>query len=87
MAGHEETTKAQREGSSIAVPINIVEEERVGGQCQTPVTLSPGKRPGTHWTGGWMCLGVCLIRNMYINKVMSVCDIMIFWTTDGIFSI
>jgi hypothetical protein len=27
---------------------------RVGGKLHTPAALSPGKRPGTHCTGGWM---------------------------------
>jgi hypothetical protein len=26
----------------------------VGGQNHAPATLPPGKRPGTHCTGGWV---------------------------------
>jgi hypothetical protein len=26
----------------------------VGGERHAPVTLSPGKRPGTHCIGGWV---------------------------------
>ena len=26
----------------------------VGGQRHTPAALPPGKRPGTHRTGGWV---------------------------------
>jgi hypothetical protein len=26
----------------------------VGGQCHTPATLPPGKRPVTHSIGGWV---------------------------------
>ena len=26
----------------------------VGGQRHTPAALLPGKRPGTHFTGGWV---------------------------------
>ena len=25
----------------------------VGGQCHVPAALPPGKRPGTHYIGGW----------------------------------
>jgi hypothetical protein len=26
----------------------------VGGICHTPAALPPGKRPGTHFIGGWV---------------------------------
>ena len=26
----------------------------VGGHCHAPAALPPGKRPGTHCTGGWV---------------------------------
>jgi len=26
----------------------------VGGQLHVPTALPPGKRPGTHFTGGWV---------------------------------
>jgi len=26
----------------------------VGGQCHALATLPLGKRPSTHWTGGWV---------------------------------
>jgi hypothetical protein len=26
----------------------------VGGQLHAPAALPPGKRPGTHFTGGWV---------------------------------
>jgi hypothetical protein len=26
----------------------------VGGQCHALATLPPGKRPGTHFIGGWV---------------------------------
>ena len=28
----------------------------VGGQCHSQAALPPGKRPGTHCTGGWVGL-------------------------------
>jgi len=32
----------------------------VGGQCYSPAALLPGKRTGTHFTGGWVSLRVHL---------------------------
>jgi hypothetical protein len=32
----------------------------VGGQRHAPAAFSPGKRPGTHCTGGWVGLGAGL---------------------------
>jgi hypothetical protein len=29
---------------------------RVGGQLHAPAALPPGKRPGTHFIGGWVGL-------------------------------
>jgi hypothetical protein len=43
MEGHENTMKAQREGSSIAVHIDIVEEERGGWLTSRPSHFVPGK--------------------------------------------
>jgi hypothetical protein len=28
---------------------------QVGGQCHALAVLPPGKRPGTHSIGGWVC--------------------------------
>jgi len=36
MEGHEDTMKAQRDGNSIVVPINIVEEETGGWSTASP---------------------------------------------------
>jgi len=30
--------------------------DRVGGQRHAPAALAPGKRPGTHFIGGWVGL-------------------------------
>jgi hypothetical protein len=35
----------------------------VGGQRQAPAALPPGKRQGTHCTGGWVGLGAGLDGN------------------------
>ena len=32
----------------------------VGGQRNAPAALPPGKRPGTHLTGGWIVTRACL---------------------------
>ena len=35
---------------------------RVGGERHAPAALPPGKRPGTHFTGGWVGQRVGLDR-------------------------
>jgi hypothetical protein len=47
---------AQREGRGIALLFHDLGTRRawVGGQCHAPAVLYPRKRPGTHYTGGWV---------------------------------
>jgi hypothetical protein len=33
---------------------------RMGGQRHASTALTPGKRPGTHWIGGWVGYTACL---------------------------
>ena len=46
---------------------------RVGGQRHAPATLPPGKRPGTHFIGGWVGprdgLGGC--ENLALTEIRS----------------
>jgi len=38
---------------------------RVGSQRQAPAALLPGKRPGTHRTGGWLLMTFLVTANIY----------------------
>jgi hypothetical protein len=44
----------------------------VGGQCHDPAALLPGKRPGTHCTGGWVGPGVVLDVRKYTHSVTNL---------------
>jgi len=52
----EQTIKAQRGGEVYLYPFfNLCAKIGVGGQRHALVTVGPGKRPSTHYTGG--CVG------------------------------
>ena len=50
-----EAMKAQKgsRGTGL-IFLNFGARLEVGGQRHAPAALPPGKRPGTHCTGGWM---------------------------------
>jgi len=50
----EEATKAKRGSRYISTLYIISALDGVCGQNHAPVALPPGKRPGTHCTGGWV---------------------------------
>ena len=50
----EQATKAKRGSRYISTLSFASALDRVGGQSHSPVALPPGKRPGTHCTGGWV---------------------------------
>ena len=50
----EQATKAHR-GSRYSCTLSLTSAlDGVGGQGHAPAALPPGKRPGTHCTGGWV---------------------------------
>jgi hypothetical protein len=48
----EQATKAQRGSRGKALSL-ISALDGVGGQRHAPAALPPGKKPGTHFIGGW----------------------------------
>ena len=49
--GHEDPEGAQRYSSTHFLTSVL---DGVGGQCHAPATSLPGRRSGTHGTGGWV---------------------------------
>jgi hypothetical protein len=50
--------KTQKGSTGIAIHFfNIGATWGVGGQRHVPAALPPGKRPGTHFKGGWVAPG------------------------------
>jgi hypothetical protein len=56
----EQAIKAHEGSRGIALFFNHGTKWGVGGQHHALATLHPGKRPGTHCTGGWVGPGASL---------------------------
>jgi hypothetical protein len=49
--GHEGPEGEYRYSSTLSLTLTV---DGVGGQRNTPAALPPGKRPGSHYKGGWV---------------------------------
>ena len=51
ITGHEGPEEEWRYSSTLSLTSEL---DGVSGQSHAPAILPPGKRPGTHFTGGWV---------------------------------
>jgi hypothetical protein len=51
MTGHEGPEGEWKYSSTLSLTSAL---DGVGGQLHAPASLPPGKRPGTHFVGGWV---------------------------------